>query len=242
MLDGLIHEPHNQTVLDLLFVFGCWHAYAKLRLHTEDTLASFENITVDLGGRLRRFASVTCGEFRTMELPKERAARIRRTANTANLGGNGSGGARLKTFNLNTYKLHALGDYPQTIRERGTTDNYTTQWVVVHSNMLIQYGCSMPTKTIPQVELTHCNAKALYPLINKHNPERDIGRMQRRQEILEYLDRARNRNTMQITEDTYQEGHTKTSDGGSSTIGLKEFLAIQRGQPYDPAKRVSENI
>ena len=108
---------------------GCWHAYAKLRIHTEDTLTSFEQLTVDLGVLLRHFAEVTCKGFSTVELPRESRARMRRATATPASGGTSAGGARAKSFNLSTYKLHALGDYPQTIRERGTTDNYTTQWV-----------------------------------------------------------------------------------------------------------------
>lgn len=127
MLDGLLPEPHNSDVLDLVFVMGCWHAYAKLRVHTEHTLSSFEQITADLGVLLRRFSAVTCKAFKTVELPRERASRMRRAA--ANGQGQTGGTARVKTFNLNTYKLHALGDYPQTIRERGTTDNYSTRRV-----------------------------------------------------------------------------------------------------------------
>jgi len=34
-----------------------------------------------------------------------------------------------KDFNLNTYKLHSLGDYANTIRQYGTTDFYSTQLV-----------------------------------------------------------------------------------------------------------------
>jgi hypothetical protein len=34
-----------------------------------------------------------------------------------------------KAFNLNTYKLHSLGDYANTIRQYGTTDSYSTQLV-----------------------------------------------------------------------------------------------------------------
>jgi len=108
---------------------GCWHAYAKLRIHTEDTLASFEQLTTDLGVLFRHFVGVTCKEFNTTELPRESRARMRRGADTLSSGGASTGGARPKAFNLNTYKLHALGDYPQAIRERGTTDNYTSQWV-----------------------------------------------------------------------------------------------------------------
>jgi hypothetical protein len=128
VLDGLLPEPYNTAILDLVFAMGCWHAYAKLRLHTEHTLASFERLTADLGTLLRYFSTVTCSEFKTTELPRERAARIRRAANTPGSGTSG-GGPKAKGFNLSTYKLHALGDYPQTIRERGTTDNYTSQRV-----------------------------------------------------------------------------------------------------------------
>jgi hypothetical protein len=128
VLDGLLPAPHNATVLDLVFVMGCWHAYAKLRLHTEHTLASFERLTADLGTLLRHFSTVTCASFKTTELPRERAARIRRAANAPGVVTPG-GGSNGKSFNLSTYKLHSLGDYPQTIRERGTTDNYTSQRV-----------------------------------------------------------------------------------------------------------------
>lgn len=32
-------------------------------------------------------------------------------------------------MNLNTYKVHALGDYVETIRRYGTTDSYSTESV-----------------------------------------------------------------------------------------------------------------
>jgi hypothetical protein len=35
----------------------------------------------------------------------------------------------LKHFNLNTYKIHSLGDYTATIRKYGTTDSYSTELV-----------------------------------------------------------------------------------------------------------------
>jgi len=129
VLDGLLPAPHEAAILDLIFVMGCWHAYAKLRLHTEQTLASFKCLTADLGILLRHFSTVTCVAFKTSELPRERAARLWRAANTPTVSTPSGSGPRLKSFNLNTYKLHALGDYPQTIRERGTTDNYTSQRV-----------------------------------------------------------------------------------------------------------------
>ena len=53
----------------------------------------------------------------------------------------GSGGTKAKTFNLRTYKLHALGDYPQTIRKHGTTDNYTSQRVGDGAGLSRRHGC-----------------------------------------------------------------------------------------------------
>ena len=125
-LDGLLPAPHNEAILDLVFVMGCWHAYAKLRLHTELTLTSFERVTADLGVLLRHFTTITCNAFKTTELPRERAAHLRRATADAPAQAASGGGPKPKGFNLNTYKLHALGDYPQSIRERGTVDNYTT--------------------------------------------------------------------------------------------------------------------
>ena len=126
VLDGLLPSPHNEAILDLVFVMGCWHAYAKLRLHTELTLASFEQVTANLGTLLRHFTTVTCNAFKTKELPREKAARLRRATTSGTTPAASAGAAKPKGFNLSTYKLHALGDYPRTIRERGTTDNYTT--------------------------------------------------------------------------------------------------------------------
>jgi hypothetical protein len=34
---------------------------------------------------------------------------------------------RLKAFNLDTYKVHSLGDYTATIEQYGTTDSYSTE-------------------------------------------------------------------------------------------------------------------
>lgn len=40
------------------------------------------------------------------------------------------GATRQRVFTLDSYKLHALGDYPKTIRLFGTTDGYSTQLVL----------------------------------------------------------------------------------------------------------------
>jgi hypothetical protein len=125
-----------------------WHALAKLRLHTDITLAAMDSITVLLGIKLRLFQSKTCPAFSTRELIREKDARVRRQNPKSKTNGRPSvavqnpavqksagvsvtrdGGRREKTFNLNTYKFHALGDYAATIRQFGTTDSYSTEMV-----------------------------------------------------------------------------------------------------------------
>jgi hypothetical protein len=65
-----------------------------------------------------------------VELPGEVTARQRKGASlNSGAAGIGSSGARAKAFNINTYKLHALGDYVNSIKMFGTTDSYTTQIV-----------------------------------------------------------------------------------------------------------------
>ena len=133
VIEGLLSEEDEKDVLDLIFILSTWHAYAKLRLHTDHRLASFDSLTKPLGAALRHFAGEFSDRFDTKELPKEADARKRRAAK-----GKGKGKAtRQKTkpgkvrFNLSTYKLHALGDYANTICCQGTTDSYSTQMVRV---------------------------------------------------------------------------------------------------------------
>ncbi|KAG0692732.1 hypothetical protein DFH29DRAFT_1008196 [Suillus ampliporus] len=133
VFENLLPEPHNKIVLDLLFDLSVWHGYAKLRMHTEDTLVFFDTATVVLGQSIRTFYKITCSYYYTTELPHEYAARGRREAALAakqpSSSGNGKqkSGPKFKALNLSTYKFHALGHYPNTIRHFGTTDSYSTQ-------------------------------------------------------------------------------------------------------------------
>lgn len=135
--DGLLPEPHNTSVLALLNTCASWHTMAKLRMHTDETLKLLDDMTVRLGKQLRHFESHTCVAFKTQELKREAERRQRRQLR--NLAGNGEAATsmpqaarRPKTFNLQTYKLHALGDYSASIRNFGTTDSYSTEPVGEH--------------------------------------------------------------------------------------------------------------
>ena len=151
------HKHHEKNILDTLFLLATWHAYAKLRLHTEDTLQSFEQLTAPLGEKLRLFAGNITQNFVVKELPRETAAKARRaTANlkkvtkgkepakkapvkstkgkqSAKKSAKGKRPEKQISMSLLTYKLHALGDYVDTIRRYGTTDSYNSQTVSISS-------------------------------------------------------------------------------------------------------------
>ena len=131
VIGGLLSGKDEKDVLDLVFILATWHAYAKLRLHTDHTLASFDTLTKPLGAALRHFAGKFSDRFDTRELPKEADARKQQATAKSSKGKPTKQKAvrRKARFNLLTYKLHALGDYTDTIRQRGTTDSYSTQMV-----------------------------------------------------------------------------------------------------------------
>lgn len=130
MFDELLPPEHNETVTTLLFELATWHGLAKLRLHTDTTLGFLDTSTTRLGKNLRRFATHTSAQFKTVELPRDETARRRRAALLDPKNRDAAEKGRKPTkFNLSTYKLHALGDYANTIRRFGTTDNYSTQTV-----------------------------------------------------------------------------------------------------------------
>ena len=82
-------------------------------------------------------------KYQTNELPQEAAAQQRRQTSAARkrkgkkvevvteqaITERSQPSRRRKGLNLNTYKLHSLGDYVDAIRQYGTTDSYSTQLV-----------------------------------------------------------------------------------------------------------------
>ena len=114
-----------------------FHAYAKLCLHSESTVQSFEVVMTVLCQALRRFRDVTCARYQTRELPREMAARARRNAadaQRATAAGPLSACSRRaapkqKVFNMNTTKIHSIPDYPSHVWQFGMTDSYSTQTV-----------------------------------------------------------------------------------------------------------------
>ena len=130
--------------MTLLFRTAEWHAFAKLRLHTESTLQHLERLTTELGQLTRKFRDTTQSAFATVELPKETEARKRRQNSGKGkekaTAGNASG-KNLKHLNLSTYKWHALGDYVRAIRLFGPTDGFSTQVVSNLFRTQLSYSC-----------------------------------------------------------------------------------------------------
>ena len=113
--------------MSLLYVLATYQALGKLRLHTEDTLDYWENVCRVMGELVRQFRDCVCPRFETKETPREAQARAHRSTKKNKKEGNSA--RRSKKFNLHTYKFHAVGDGPSTVREFGTTDSYST-WIV----------------------------------------------------------------------------------------------------------------
>ncbi|KAK0496703.1 hypothetical protein EDD18DRAFT_1073804 [Armillaria luteobubalina] len=143
--EGILPPSDDRIVQDLLFILGTWHGFAKLRMHTDTSLKVFGGVTKEAGRLLRHFTNTVCKHFDTDETPTESAARVRREerdiAKAKKAGKMPSGKKKKrskmkKKFNLSTYKLHAMGDYPWTIWQFGTTDSYSTQRVSEHSILI----------------------------------------------------------------------------------------------------------
>ncbi|KZV98181.1 hypothetical protein EXIGLDRAFT_607198 [Exidia glandulosa HHB12029] len=161
--DGLLPGELNDLFMDLLFVAGEWHGLAKLRLHTESTLANLRKVTSDLGSLLRDFKDRT-DDMETKELPREVRARQRRAqANPKKK--SAASGEQPRTLNLETYKLHALGDYAPTIERIGTTDNYDSRLI----------------------ELTHRQIKRRNRMTNHNNTGAQLAAHERREARLRLL-------------------------------------------------------
>jgi len=129
--EDLLEEPHNKHLMKLLYRTAEWHAFAKLRVHTDSTLEHLEMLTKEFGFLMRQFRDLTCLQFRTTELPREVAARNRRQqpAQARVPSASSESESGFKTLNISTIKFHSLGDYVRTIQMFGCTDSFSTQLV-----------------------------------------------------------------------------------------------------------------
>jgi hypothetical protein len=122
-------------------------------MHSDPTLEILDKLTTQMGDGFRFFSAHVCVAYKTRELPREENARRRREAKNNKQSGDLVAkdskkkeiGPKLKAYNANTYKHHALGDYVAHIREKGTTDSYSTEPVS-------PIASSLPIKAQPNRE------------------------------------------------------------------------------------------
>ncbi|KAG2337819.1 hypothetical protein BDR05DRAFT_952336 [Suillus weaverae] len=114
VFEGLLVLPDDDKddtmVLYLLFDLATWHRFAKLRLHTEDTLKFSDTATAVLGQTVCKFAHTTCKRYHTTELPHEYATHGQREAALALALTDPkakivSSGPKFKKLNLKTYNF-----------------------------------------------------------------------------------------------------------------------------------------
>ncbi|KAF9056169.1 hypothetical protein BJ165DRAFT_1522113 [Panaeolus papilionaceus] len=177
VFEGLLDEPHNQRLMKLLYCMAEWHALAKLRMHTNRTIALLQELTTELGKQLRHFRDTTCVDFQTFELPKEALARARREAASStgqhSATSGQSSGRQAKTLNLQTVKMHFLGDYATYIRLFGTTDSYSTQLAELQHRIIKQYY-AMTNKKEAMVQVGKKQSRKQVFQADEHQEEQDL--------------------------------------------------------------------
>ncbi|KAK7037071.1 hypothetical protein R3P38DRAFT_3480997 [Favolaschia claudopus] len=167
VIEGLLPDPHNDEIMDVVFSLAEWHTLAKLKMHTDTSVGWLRTATKELGRMLRRFQRVVCPYYDTRELPSEQAARGRRQAKKASQGKGKAPmvvrtSAKKKEYSMETYKMHGLGDYVPAIPWVGTTNSWSTQ----------------------PGELEHRRVKAYYARTNKNQAVRQISKLERRETAL----------------------------------------------------------
>lgn len=245
--------------MNVLFALAHWHALAKLRQHTDLSLAILESVTTELGVLLRNFRDKTCTQYDTRELDREVAARTRHTtsnSSTNKQNPNPDGDISLnsiphpevtttkpkkatgklrKVLNLNTYKDHSLGDYVESIRRYGTVDSYSTEAVSSHSFRL-------PLElTFLQMELEHKSPKARYRRTSRKCFEKQLGNIERRQARIRRIRQRLNSSTKihdVLTHEKGLESSTSSYHIGNTQNHPVNLEAIARQAEDDYAAKV----
>ena len=240
--EGLFPPDHDAIIRMLLFRLCEWHALAKLRLHSDDSLALLDEALKKLGAQVRRFQERTCEVFKTYELPSEATARQRRQQAQADLGRqvkSTSSTARLKRFNALTYKFHALGDYTRTIQMFGTTDSYTMQ-IVSRPHYI---ACYFWTNSLFKGESAHRTIKKFYQHTNKKDVAVGLTKYERRvTRIQQQLDSLAAEATIpeaEISDDSSPELHHIMRRLPCNVFNLASFL---RENHSDPAVKVGKRV
>ena len=127
--EQLLENEYDSKIQDMLWELAQFEAMGRGRIHWTTSLLMFDNSVVTMGTAIRRFQTGVCPFIDTRELPRETDSRQRRKKASANDGQPVTITPKTRRLNLNTYKYHRLGDYPQAVRDFGPLDVYSTQTV-----------------------------------------------------------------------------------------------------------------
>ncbi|THU94750.1 hypothetical protein K435DRAFT_667807, partial [Dendrothele bispora CBS 962.96] len=130
ILEGLFPRTTEKIVLDLAFTSCSWQVLSSLRMHTDATLDFFKTVTTNLGYHLRQFAKES-RKYDTTELPHEARKRkhCKKKQNDSMPEETTNVSTRIRRFNNETIKTHALGDFVWAIKYFGTADGWDTRIV-----------------------------------------------------------------------------------------------------------------
>ena len=165
--------------------------------------------------------------FVTRELPGEEAARSWRQAVLATKAGQPANqtkstskaktsASKIKSFNLNTYKIHALGSYVKAIQEYGTTDSYSTQ--VVGPN--ISHVLRILATYVLQGELEHRHVKRFYSRAHKGQNVCSISKQHHHERLLLKLAKKNQKSAITCKKRKYNA--TKPDVPGNPTVAFNE--------------------
>ncbi|GAB1527596.1 hypothetical protein RhiTH_010772 [Rhizoctonia solani] len=217
VFEGLLPAQCNAQVQRLVFIFAQWHGLAKLCRHTTETLGIMKKLTAKLGSELCSFAELTNTMNVSETLDKyarqkkrQAAAQALRSTQTTGLKAQSKAiahpqmpdGRRKCLFNINTYKVHAIGHYVHTITEFGTTDSYSTQIC----------------------ELQHCFVKNQFERTNKKDVVQQMTRIGDVASVLKRMDLELEQRQVQLQS---QDNKCETAQ-----LDTKALQSLLNGQPY----------
>ena len=209
-------------------------------MHTDSTLDIMERLTVRLAQQMRNFTSETCPSFVTKELHREAESRRRRGVQEGPAKSTHSpalNARRPKTLNLQTYKMHALGDYHNQIRMFGTTDSFSTQSVSFH------YAALRLLLMINhwQGELEHRVGKSRFTRTSRKVFIPQLASIERRQERIRCI-RAKMTATQAYRQDPVPNQPDMHHIIGRSQNFPENMLLFQSRNSDDPAVKVSNTV
>ena len=247
VFDGLLDEPHDTIVRELVYSTAMVHSLAKLRIHTTSTAGSLHNEIKRFGVAVRRFKDVTCAAFQTSELPAESGKRLRRAGRrTKGNGQDGTGNVQTsmgKTFNINTSKLHALGDYIWYIVMYGTTDSYSTA-IVSTLNVSLFVWLRLLTEFVLQGETEHKKSRQNYLRTNRVNYVSQVAGIERVQSNLAYLAELRNEVRLETAPQPIDDDQRNMKDHHEfgARGAMLDLQAWMSKNIFDPALKVNVSV